>query len=198
VEPSLDPMFAQPPHPALGQPWPRTNPSGSCAARRGSRRSGRAAAGRVILCGSVPRPHRRAAPKAKGHNGVEVGKCEPRGSGGIRSSDPRGAPGQGEERLQAHEYAKEDEPQAWEDLIGCIESQGEEDAQCFDGAFGRRVAVRLLYSEVRLLCLTSRFTCKTALFGEPTSGLEPLSPAPATSVRSGVSGRCTRLHIPHK
>ena len=72
-------------------------------------------------------------------------------------------------------YAKEDEPQAWEDLIGCIESQGEEDAQCFDGAFGRRVAVRLLYSEVRLLCLVSRFTCKTALFGEPTSGLEPLT-----------------------
>jgi hypothetical protein len=33
----------------------------------------------------------------------------------------------------------------------------------------------LLYSEVRLLYLTSRFTCKTALFGEPTSGLEPLT-----------------------
>ncbi len=44
-----------------------------------------------------------------------------------------------------------------------------------DEAIGQRVAVRLRYSEARLLCLTSRFTCKTAFFGEPTSGLEPLT-----------------------
>jgi regulator of sirC expression with transglutaminase-like and TPR domain len=60
-----------------------------------------------------------------------------------------------------HMYAQEDEPQAWEDLIGCIESQGEEDAQCFDEAFGRRVAVRLRYSEARLLRCASCFTCKS-------------------------------------
>jgi hypothetical protein len=46
-----------------------------------------------------------------------------------------------ETRDYRHMYAQEDEPQAWEDLIGCIASQGEEDAQYFDGAFGRRVAV---------------------------------------------------------
>jgi hypothetical protein len=85
------------------------------------------------------------------------------------------APQARETRDYRHMYAQEDEPQAWKDLIGCIDSQGEEDAQCFGGDFGRRVAVRLLYSEVRLLCLTSRFTCKTALFEEPTSGLEPLT-----------------------
>jgi hypothetical protein len=56
-------------------------------------------------------------------------------------------------------YAQEDEPQAWEDLIGCIESQGEDDAQGFDGAFGRRVAVRLQYVEPRgIPAFTSLFT----------------------------------------
>ena len=72
-------------------------------------------------------------------------------------------------------YAQEDEPQAWEDLISYRESQGKDVAQRFEGAFGRRVAVRLRYSEARPLCITSRFTCKTALFEEPTSGLEPLT-----------------------
>jgi hypothetical protein len=32
---------------------------------------------------------------------------------------------------------------------------------------------------------------------EPTSGLEPLTPAPATSVRSVVAEGCTGLQIPH-
>src|SRR5215212_12030724 len=32
---------------------------------------------------------------------------------------------------------------------------------------------------------------------EPTSGLEPLTPAPATSVRSVVAGRCRGLQFPH-
>jgi hypothetical protein len=32
---------------------------------------------------------------------------------------------------------------------------------------------------------------------EPTSGLEPLTPAPATSVRSVVAGVCSRLQNPH-
>ncbi|CAA9468403.1 MAG: hypothetical protein AVDCRST_MAG58-3795 [uncultured Rubrobacteraceae bacterium] len=58
-------------------------------------------------------------------------------------------------------YAQEDEPQAWEDLIGCIESEGEEDAQGFDGALGQRVAVRLRYSEARLLRCASCFACKS-------------------------------------
>jgi hypothetical protein len=43
----------------------------------------------------------------------------------------------------------------------------------------------------------SRFTCKTAVFGEPTSGLEPLTPAPATSDQSGVAEACTDLQNPH-
>jgi hypothetical protein len=34
--------------------------------------------------------------------------------------------------------------------------------------------------------------------GEPTSGLEPLTPAPTTSVRSLVAERCTSLQIPYK
>ena len=32
---------------------------------------------------------------------------------------------------------------------------------------------------------------------EPASGLEPLTPAPATSVRSVVAGVCTGLQMPH-
>ena len=32
---------------------------------------------------------------------------------------------------------------------------------------------------------------------EPTSGLEPLTPAPATGDNSCVAGVCTRLQIPH-
>jgi hypothetical protein len=32
---------------------------------------------------------------------------------------------------------------------------------------------------------------------EPTSGLEPLTPASATSDNSGVAGGCTELQIPH-
>ena len=39
----------------------------------------------------------------------------------------------------------------------------------------KRVAVRLRYSETRLLCRTSRFTCKSQQNREPTSGLEPLT-----------------------
>jgi hypothetical protein len=56
-----------------------------------------------------------------------------------------------ETRTYNHMDAQEDEPQAWEEHIGCIESQGEEDAQGFDGAFGQPVAVRLRYSEAQLL-----------------------------------------------
>src|SRR5215208_2837691 len=33
--------------------------------------------------------------------------------------------------------------------------------------------------------------------GEPTSGLEPLTPAPATSDHSGVAGVCRELQMPH-
>ena len=33
---------------------------------------------------------------------------------------------------------------------------------------------------------------------EPTSGLEPLTPAPVTSARSVVAQRCTGLQMPHK
>ena len=44
-----------------------------------------------------------------------------------------------------------------------------------DETFGRQVAVGLRCGETRLLWLTSRFTCKTALFEEPTSGLKPLT-----------------------
>jgi hypothetical protein len=33
--------------------------------------------------------------------------------------------------------------------------------------------------------------------GEPTSGLQPLTPAPATSDPSGVAGVCRRLQMPH-
>jgi hypothetical protein len=47
------------------------------------------------------------------------------------------------------------------------------------------------------------FVLKTILFSqeckenrEPTSGLEPLTPAPATSDHSGVAGGCTGLQIP--
>jgi hypothetical protein len=36
-----------------------------------------------------------------------------------------------------------------------------------------------------------------ATFREPTSGLEPLTPAPVTSDNSGVAGTCTWLQIPH-
>jgi hypothetical protein len=48
------------------------------------------------------------------------------------------------------------------------------------------------------LPLVSSFALISAAWGEPTSGLEPLTPAPATSVRSCVAERCTGLQIPHK
>jgi hypothetical protein len=47
------------------------------------------------------------------------------------------------------------------------------------------------------LNLVLRFACKTPLFVEPTSGLEPF-PAPATSARSVVAERCTGLQILHR
>ena len=92
-------------------------------------------------------------------------------------------------------YAKEDVPQAWEDLIGCIESQGEEDAQCFDGAFGRQVAVRLLYSEVRLLYLVSLLPAKQHFLraDERTRTADLL----ITSDPSDVAGVCTGLQMSH-
>src|ERR671926_1456842 len=45
------------------------------------------------------------------------------------------------------------------------------------------------------------YECSIKTYGEnkePTSGLEPLTPAPATSVRSVVSGHCTELQNPHR
>jgi hypothetical protein len=41
----------------------------------------------------------------------------------------------------------------------------------------RRVGVLLRYEEAQLLHCTLRFTCKSQQNGEPTSGLEPLTPA---------------------
>ena len=42
-----------------------------------------------------------------------------------------------------------------------------------------------------------RFACKSQQKREPTSGLEPLTPALATSVRSVVAERCIGLRIPY-
>jgi hypothetical protein len=99
------------------------------------------------------------------------------------------APKARESRDYRHMYAQENEPQTWEDLIGYLESQVEEDAQGFDGAFGRQVAVRLRNGEARLLRRILRFTCKSQQNKEPTSRLEPLTPAPATSLLAHVLAR---------
>jgi hypothetical protein len=40
-------------------------------------------------------------------------------------------------------------------------------------------------------------TSEIAYSREPTSGLEPLTPAPATSDNSGVAGVCRRLQMAH-
>jgi hypothetical protein len=61
-----------------------------------------------------------------------------------------------------------------------------------------RVAVRLLWLRLERVLSDLRFTCKSQQNKEPTSGLEPLTSAPATSVRSVVAGRCSGLQIPHR
>jgi hypothetical protein len=50
----------------------------------------------------------------------------------------------------------------------------------------------------RGLYLALCFTCKSAQNRKPISELEPLTPAPATSVRSVVAERCRSLQNPHK
>src|SRR5215208_4384868 len=61
-----------------------------------------------------------------------------------------------------------------------------------------RVAVRWRRPWCRGLFTSQSFTCKSQQNGEPTSGLEPLTPAPATSLRSVVAKRCRGLQIPHR
>jgi len=56
-----------------------------------------------------------------------------------------------------------------------LDGVGGKDVDGFDETLGFRVAVRLRYEEVRLLCRTSRFTCKSQYNEEPSSGLEPLT-----------------------
>src|ERR687890_668730 len=60
-----------------------------------------------------------------------------------------------------------------------------------------RVAVRLLYLRLERVLPYLRFSCKSEQNEEPTSGLEPLTPAPATSDHSGVAGVCWGLLMLH-
>jgi hypothetical protein len=67
-------------------------------------------------------------------------------------------------------------------------------------ALPRRVGVLLVYKSPDAMPRLSFIRSIRLIYGqkrEPTSGLEPLTPAPATSDNSGVAGVCTSLQIPH-